>query len=361
MLHHAAVIPPSFNLPRRVCGHHVARIIMSSPTSRLAWIDVLRGLAVVGMIETHVINAFLDKSFDSARWLHELKCFDGLIAPGFFWIAGYVQGLAIRRQQRDDKPVVTVQRLQRLGLIALVGYFLHVPWDYWMKGDFSAESWRILLQTDVLQCLAASLVIIMFIGQHKRTWFDSMLLLLAVMVVGLSPCVAGWHTGFMPLDAWLHHDTGSLFPLFPWFAFAAAGALASRREPRAVVCLPLGLAFIIAGYVFAPQHFLYQHPAFFMERLGNLLIIVWLVMRVSAWLAPRWLQLAGRESLLVYVAHLIIIYSLPIGGVPLNQRIGRTLSLPAVLFVFVALLTVCLGLAWLNERRKTRVKTVTPA
>ncbi len=328
---------------------------MSSSTSRLAWIDVLRGLAVVGMIETHVINAFLDKSFDSARWMHELKYYDGLIAPGFFWIAGYVQGLAIRRLHRDDKTVVTLRRLQRLGLIALVSYLLHVPWNYWMKGDFSAESWRIFLQTDVLQCLAASLVIIMFIGQLKRTWFDAVLFLLALIVVGLAPCAAGWHTGFMPLDAWLHYETGSLFPLFPWFAFAAAGALASRCEPRAVINLPLGMAFIIAGYVFEPQHYLYQHPAFFVERLGYLLIIVWLVMRGSAWLAPRWLQLAGRESLLVYVAHLIIIYSLPIGGVPLDQRIGRTLSLPAAALSFVALLTVCLGLAWLNEWRKARV------
>ncbi|MCE9517973.1 MAG: DUF1624 domain-containing protein [Verrucomicrobia bacterium] len=329
---------------------------MSSTTRRLAWIDVLRGLAVVGMIETHVINAFLDKSYDSARWLHELKYYDGLIAPGFFWIAGYVQGLAIRRLHRDGKTVVTRSRLQRLGLIALVGYLLHVPWDHWMSGDFSAESWCILLQTDVLQCLAVSLVIIMFIGQLKRIWFDPVLLLMALIVVGLAPCAAGWHTGFMPLDAWLNHDAGSLFPLFPWFAFAAAGALASRCEPRAVLYVPLGIAFILSGYVFAPQHFLYQHPAFFMERLGYLLIIAWLVMRVSAWLAPRWLQLAGRESLLVYVAHLVIIYSLPMGGVPLDQRIGRTLSLPAVAFTFVALLAVCLGLAWLNERRKARAQ-----
>lgn len=328
---------------------------MSSSTSRLAWIDVLRGLAIVGMIGIHVINAFLDKSFDSAGWLHEVKFYGGLIAPGFFWIAGYVQGLAVRRLHSASKAVVTRGRLQRLGTIALVGYLLHVPWNYWLKGDFSAESWRIFLQTDVLQCLAASLVIIMFIGRLNRKWFDIVLLIAALMVVGVSPYAAGWHTGFMPLDAWLHHGTGSLFPLFPWFAFAAAGALVSRCEPRAVINLPLGMAFIIAGYVFEPQHYLYQHPAFFMERLGYLLIIVWLVMRGSAWRAPRWLQLAGRESLLIYVVHLVIIYSLPIGGMPLDQHIGRTLSLPMVAVAFVFLLTVCLGLAWLNERRKTRV------
>ncbi len=51
--------------------------------------------------------------------------------------------------------MVTLHRLQRLGLIAIVGYLLHVSWDHCMKGDFFAE----LLYADVLQCLAASLVI----------------------------------------------------------------------------------------------------------------------------------------------------------------------------------------------------------
>ncbi len=69
----------------------------SASAPRLIWIDLLRGLAVIGMIETHVINAVLDARFDGSRWLHELMSFDGLIAPMFLWIAGYAQGLAIQK------------------------------------------------------------------------------------------------------------------------------------------------------------------------------------------------------------------------------------------------------------------------
>ena len=34
------------------------------PRPRLTWIDLLRGVAVVGMVETHVMNALLDASYD---------------------------------------------------------------------------------------------------------------------------------------------------------------------------------------------------------------------------------------------------------------------------------------------------------
>jgi uncharacterized membrane protein len=330
-------------------------------TSRLAWIDLLRGMAVTGMIETHVVNTFLSDAFDSSNWLHQLRFYNGLIAPLFFWIAGYMQGMSIRRLQTTNSATMSSARLRRIGLIAFLGYAIHLPLHLWLRGDFSQESWKILLSTDVLQCLAASLLTIMIIGCAGSRAFDAFLLLASVAILVMAPFSIDWRTGFMPLDAWINHDTGSLFPIFPWFAFAMAGALSSRSGVAARVYLPLGALFIAAGYQFAPAAFLYQHPAFFMERLGYLFLITWAVSFISKWFAPQWVQLAGRESLLMYVAHIFFIYALPIPGIPLAQSIGRTLSIPMIVGMFIVLLLTCLGLAWLNEWRKerTRSKTIT--
>jgi uncharacterized membrane protein len=321
---------------------------------RLTWIDLLRGMAVVGMVQTHVMHTFLDARFDETRWMHQLSFFDGLLAPAFLWIAGFVQGLAIRKAQQQGRPVATVARLRRLGFVALIGYFLHVPWWQWGAGDFSAETWHTALQVDILPCMAVTLALLLFAGMARGVWFDVVTLVLAGFFVFAAPAAQQGHTGLLFVDGYLNHNTGSLFPLFPWVAFCAAGSLASRWEMTWKNLLPVSLAFIVIGDVFAPTSYSYVHPAFFAERLGWLGLLITAVWLFSQKFAPAWLQLAGRESLLIYVAHLLLLHSIPWGGVTLNLYIGRTLSIPYTVLTFLIVLGICLGLAWLNEWRKRR-------
>lgn len=324
---------------------------------RLVWMDLLRGLAVVGMIETHVLNAFLDRRLEESTWWLQLHFYNGLVAPAFLWIAGYVQGWMARKYISRGQPVITARRLRRLGQVALLGYMLHLPWPNWLKGDFfSAEAWRILLQTDVLQCLAVSLMILLLVAASFRRAGDAVVIVLTLLVLGISEPLAHWRSGWMVVDTWLNRDSGSLFPLLPWFAFCGMGHLASRWQPQLRWYVPLGLVLIAAGTYWRPQEFSSAHPLFFMERLGYLMIGIALVVGISRWTAPAWLQLAGRESLLVYAAHLVIIYSVPISGVPLDQWVGKRLTLVECAGVFTVLLLMCVGLAWLNERRKARRK-----
>lgn len=322
--------------------------------SRLTWIDLLRGVAVVGMIETHVMNTVLSVEFDGAGWRHQLSFYNGLLAPAFLWIAGVVQGLAIRKARREGRPVVTAARLRRLGFVALLGYLLHVPWNFWLAGDFGAESWRIALQADVLQCMAVSLLLLLFAGLGRGGWFDVVTLGIAAFFVFAAPSAQQWHTGILFCDAFLNHATGSLFPLFPWVGFCAAGSLASRWEMSWKTLLPAAAVFIALGTVFEPGGYSYVHPSFFAERLGWLGLLIFGVWLFAQRFAPAWLQLAGRESLFIYVAHLLLLHSVPFQGTTLNLWIGRTLSLPVTALVFLAVLGICLALAWLNERRKLR-------
>ncbi|HSJ00849.1 MAG TPA: heparan-alpha-glucosaminide N-acetyltransferase domain-containing protein [Verrucomicrobium sp.] len=332
----------------------------SPPPNRLAWVDLLRGLAVLGMVETHVVNVFLSSRFEDATWRSELSFFNGLLAPTFLWIAGYIQGLAIRRAHQLHRPVVSVRRWQRLGSVALIGYLLHIPWHLWGGGDFGLESWRIFLQVDVLPCLAVSLGILLLTGcLRNKAWFEGFTLAALVLVVVAAPFSPAWHTGFLPLDGYLNRTGGSLFPLFPWFGFCAAGCLMSRFELNGIGWWVAAALMAFVSPWLAPSPFSSLQPAFFIERLGWLLGVALIVKAVSRFTAPNWLQLAGRESLFIYVVHLVLLHSIPAGGgITWDKKIGQTFSPGTTAAVFFALTSVCLLLAWANEKRKVKVKAL---
>jgi len=325
--------------------------------NRLTWIDLLRGLAVVGMIATHVVNAVMDSAYDSNPWLQEFRYCAGIVAPTFLWIAGYMQGLAITKAREAGRPVFTWSRLQRLLVIALIAYLLHVPWSYWLAGDFGHESWRMFFQSDILHCMVISLLVLMLVGQWARRSFIAVIFVLFLGTIIIGPLALNWKTDWVFLDAFLNKETGSLFPLFPWFAFCAAGCLASNshhRDSRISDAL-LGIALIAAGYVLKPDAYTPATPIFFFERLGWVCIGVVIVKTISKYFSPQWLQLAGRESLLMYVSHLVLIYALPIGSQPLDKLLGHTQTVPVCVALFITILFICLGLAWLNEWKKKRV------
>lgn len=328
------------------------------PVPRLAWIDVLRGLAVIGMIQTHVWNAFLHTSYDSMSWRQEWHFLSGLLAPAFLWIAGYMQGRSIRKAHREGRPVITMSRLKRLGVIVLLAYGLHVPWNFWPTGDFSRESWRIFLQVDILHCMTVSLTLLLLMGRASARWFDLLTSLGIGIAVFGAPATQHWQTGYLFLDVFINHETGSLFPLFPWFGFCAAGCLASRWEVSWKTYLTVSLILIALGMWLTPHGYL--QPSFFFKRLGWLGLGVTAIGLISPLFAPRWLQLAGRESLLIYVVHLLLIYSILIDGVPLDHWIGHTQSLAATAMIFFAILIACMLLAWGNEWRKQRAKPRAP-
>jgi hypothetical protein len=305
------------------------------------------------MVETHVLNVFLDAQYEGSGWRGQLSFFNGLVAPAFLWIAGYIQGRSIRRSYEMGRAVAPAARWQRLGLVLGLGLFLHVPWHLWLAGDFGPESWRIFLQMDILPCLALSLALLLGLGCLRQPAFDAGTLALLVIFVFGAPLTSSWSSGFPVVDGLFNRGSGSLFPLFPWFGFCAAGSLASRWELKWPGLLAVAGVLLALGYVLEPAEFSSAHPAFFSERLGLLLLGVLGVQRMARYFAPAWLQLAGRESLLIYVSHLVLLHSVPAGaGLTWDRYVGQTLSPFTSGFLFLAVLGFCLALAWEKERRK---------
>lgn len=326
----------------------------SPPPSRFEWIDLLRGLAVVGMIWTHAANTFLATGEQATAFFRELNYYHGLVAPTFFWLAGYMRGVS---SVRPGTPKPAWPTVKRLLVIWLWGYLLHVPWWQLAQGDFSPPVLRILFQSDVLHCLAVSCLLLLavergFYGRPVRPWMVAAVLGAAAVL--FTDCMATATTGLMPLDAYLATAHGSLFPLFPWIGFACAGFISGSHG------LPGWRSFALGAVVaLAVPHIpgASGTAQFFLERLGWVLMAAAVVANAGAWLArvPRWLMLAGRESLVAYVVHLLLIYAVPVwGGRPLSLLIGPTQGWSGVWLWFAVVLGLSLGAAWLNEGHKRR-------
>lgn len=304
----------------------------------------------MGMIWTHAAHTFLDVNVRASAWFDHLDYYHGLIAPAFFWIAGFV-----RAHVTADAPKPAWPAMKRLLMVMGIGYLLHLPWYALVTFNITAADLNEGLKVDVLQCLAVSGMLMLLIERLGRWRYAAGVVLLAAFAGSQGPATH-WRTGLLPLDQYFNHEQGSLFPLFPWVGFGLAGfvtrAIWNGRPNTAAA----GLAAVgaLLALVRPATAWLGSGPSFFLERLGWVtlaaVVIACASERVIA--ASGWLRLAGRESLLVYVAHLLIIHSLPLPDRPLRQLIGATQPVWAVVLIFVALFAITLGLAFWNERRK---------
>jgi uncharacterized membrane protein YwzB len=183
---------------------------------------------------------------------------------------------------------------------------------------------------------------------------------LSVWAVAFTDMMAGTTTGLMPLDAYLSKAHGSIFPLFPWFAFAGFGFLAGQQGALRGW---LGLVGVFGAFAL-PWLNLPSTPAFFLERLGWVLMVVVVVWGTTNGLQsrslplPKWLLLAGRQSLVIYVAHLLMIHAVPWwSGRTLDKLIGPSQPPTIVFLIFLALLIASWLAAWAWEKRSPLTRT----
>lgn len=344
--------------------------------SRVLWIDLFRGLAVLVMIETHVVNTFLASAVRDEGWFRILNYLNGLVAPSFLFIAGFVQGM--ERGVTPEKPVNVARRARQLLVLLFAGYALHFPWT-----ELGQHRWddalRVGTQVDVLQCIAASLGLLLGVtwlvqkvGGRRGwdVWWVGLVALLGFSVF-LAPYAAECNGLPVAIQGWVNRSTGSWFPLFPWAGFVFFGALAgtvyglARRvveapenEPSSgalfsflrpsSVFLVAPIPLAASAWVFRSATYSSVSPASFFERAAWVLILAaaceWFVNRRR----PALPLFAGKHSLALYVIHLVLISTIAGFGVPMNA-----LPLPNVLGGILVIGVASVGLTWLLDKART--------
>ena len=312
---------------------------------RVEFIDLLRGWAVIVMIETHVFGATLTPDITASGLFQVIKFVNGLVAPSFLFASGMAYAVTTRRKINDYLSFgwPLFRQLGRLLFVLLIGYALHIPkFNYThLRYEAGEEAWNIFWQADVLQCIAVSLLllqILLLVLRSERRLYNVIAWATGI-ILAATPLV--WGTDFrtilpVPLAAYMNGLHESLFPLFPWSAFLFSGALAGYAYTQArdgdaatpgqdrvgstMKRMAIGgVILIVASF---PLHFLSAlvyptydfwrfSPAFTLLRTGIVLLLcagLFLQERTRGVSPKSPVTLMGRESLLVYATHLMLVY-----------------------------------------------------
>lgn len=355
----------------------------SPHTKRIEFIDLLRGWAVIVMIETHVANATLTADLTDTTFFHVLRFINGLVAPSFLFASGMAYAITTRRKLTEYLTFGTplFKQLGRLLLILLIGYTLHIPkFNYYHLRYIAGErAWQLFFQADVLHCIAVSLlflqILLLVVRNEERMY--RVLTAVAVVVVLVTPIMWSidfWNVFPIPFAAYMNGMHDSIFPLFPWSAFLFAGSITgwfylkakdsqAAGNPGAIVKTMrytawLGVGAIVFSFVLHPlasqiyptYDYWKSSPSFFLLRLGIVLVLCTLMFAYEhrLGLSPRSaVTLVGRESLIVYTTHLVLIYG-DFGVYNFQKQVGQTFGYPMALVTIVTLwvLMYVLALVW---------------
>ncbi|MBI4428005.1 MAG: DUF1624 domain-containing protein [Ignavibacteriales bacterium] len=350
---------------------------------RLIFIDLLRGWATIVMIEVHVFNAFIIPAYKEASWFGVLNYINGLVAPSFIFIAGFIFVIISQRKLEEFRLYGAAfwKQLRRIGLIWSIGYLLHLPYFSFRRtlNESTQVEWLKFYQSDVLHCIALGLLIL-FVARliilSDKT-YRSFLMGFGLFIICFAPFV--WDIdvyGFIPapLAAYISGEHYSQFPIFPWLGFMMFGgycaqkfleAKQSGREQRFIkkfavigVLCTIGGAAVMEIPVHVPLASLDVRPntLFFIERFG----IVMVLLSLCWWYEDRrkteksFVLDVSRESLFVYAGHLLVIYGMFFRDRSLSFMFGGTLGVVECVLATLALIVTMIVSAklwgWLKRR-----------
>ena len=332
--------------------------------SRLAYIDWARGLACLLMFQTHCYDSWLSPTARKSGFFMYSQLGGTFPAPLFLFLAGIsfalvTEKLRLKNVSPNQIARTTIRRgaeIFAFGLLFRLQEYV-VAWGWAPKTD--------LLRVDILNTIGASMMLMGILcwivltlssakknvagpplsavppGEARPTRLDLVLAAAAtaLLISLVTPLLwTTWRPNWLPwpLASYIDgaHNLGvpqaSLFPLFPWAGFAFAGLAlgfilqspwARANEPRMFFSLGLAGSVLIefSRWLDAqPRQFYpvydYWHtsPAFFLIRVGMLLVILAGAYIWCRWGAAQWgfspvIQL-GQASLLVYWVHIEFVY-----------------------------------------------------
>jgi uncharacterized membrane protein len=349
--------------------------------TRLLFIDLLRGWALLIMIEVHVFNAFMIPSLRETHWFSVLNFINGLVAPSFLFISGFA--FIISTQNKHDELFkfgsLFWKKMMRIGLIFFIGYSLHLPFFSLTKiiREVTPQLWTSFYNVDILQNIGAGLLFILlarvFIKSNKVFFY--FILISCTVFIFVSPFI--WEHDFaqyfpLPIACYFNSVYGSFFPLFPWIGFLLAGAVCSilylnareiNNEKNFIIQVAaLGLILLAAGHFYLSPLFpktytaTRPHPMFFFERLGYVLLFLSLCWYFITKFGTKGTLVidVGRESLLIYYLHLQIIYRKFLNGKSFDSIVSATYGVWECLIytLLLIILMIIVAKIWGGFKRK---------
>lgn len=317
---------------------------MKPASQRLVYLDWVRGLAAVVMLQGHVFQSFLRNDLrESGPYL--MSQFAGGMPPAvFLFLLGVT--FAFLMDSQEKKGVAAPARwgasLKRSGY--LFGAAFAFRFQLWL---FSVDKspWTDLFRVDVLNCMGLALLVLSVMSIFRTEERIRLCAILGAAIAAGSPLISNLDWSGTPalLRSYVIPDH-MFFGFFPWAAFVAfgmsAGSILRLVRPEEVASAMQwfgwgGLALAFGAYsisnmslsIYSNSDFWLNSPALILIKLGVILIVIafaWLWnVRTSAQ-AWSWVRQFGLTSLLVYWVHVELIYGRWFGAIKEQLTVGQT-------------------------------------
>jgi uncharacterized membrane protein len=317
--------------------------------SRRGYLDWLRGVAVLIMIEAHLLDSWTGGPDRETRVFALAMILGGMGAPLFLFLAGVSDPLSAASKLRRTGNV----RAASAGVVRrgfeVFGLAFLFRMQAWVLGWSSP---RALLKVDILNIMGPSIAAAGGLWGLARSTRGRVAVFVAATVglVFFTPIIRNAQIGSLPdpIEAYIRpipYLTNFVF--FPWAAFVFAGAIAGvlleqsppGGESRLLVRLTaagLAVAVLSYGLSYAPtpypsSNFWTTSPAYFFIRAGILTAAIGVA---HAWHsrpggAFKWSPLSqlGRTSLFIYWIHVEMVYGLI--SLPLHKALTLRQALVA--------------------------------
>lgn len=273
-------------------------------TKRYDSIDILRALAIIGMIQVHFVE-ILSSYYDSSSLLYQISDYVGsLPAPLFTFLVGMSLFISVKKQELSGaEPQAIADRNLRRGVAI---FFLGLVFAALIWTPAEVFGW------DILTFIGAALIIVFAL----RKLSNNSLKTIIIVIFAASPLLRIWSDYHSYWNHWgeyvpaanlkgtlLGFTLNGYFPLLPWLIFPLCGYLVGRaffsgnslHLPRFI--LPFGLALTAfalglmftnsvlgisnepAAWYLSPFTFYPASTSFLLIALGIIMLLFWVFYR----------------------------------------------------------------------------------
>jgi len=292
--------------------------------------DFLKGIAVILMIQVHLIENFaLPEIFSTTPGKVSLFLGGAPAAPVFLAVMGYFLAASNKSMAMFFKRGLL---LIGLGLLLNFGRSFHLLIRIW-QGTIELNPWKYLLGVDIFFAAGISIIFIAvfrYVAKAKISWWVAAMLIVA-LANPLLPVYSGQYEWIKFVQAYFWgYFSWSYFPLFPWLAYPLLGYVFylvnqkinlsnfSGKTLAYIIIIPAIVLLFHFKYGFKVSgllHIYYHH---------NVLFFAWVVLYLLLWVIALnlfhrrfsnspialLLQWTGKNVTVIYVVQWIIIGNL---------------------------------------------------
>jgi hypothetical protein len=299
-----------------------------SSLQRLQYLDWVRGLGAVIMLQGHVFDSYIRPDLRSGGAFTFSQFVGGMPPAMFLFLTGVTLAFLMDSSERKGMP--PRQRvwasLRRAGYLFFLAFAFRA---FMLVSGIPVSTWSDFLRVDILNCMGFSIAVLSAMAVFRTAERARLCAVLGLAIAFAAPLISQIDWSGVPwmLRAYIVPDH-RVFGFFPWGAYLAFGVSAGsalrlipgERMDRAMqwTALAAGGAIACCQYfahlpysIYAASDFWLNSPAQVLTKQSVILIMlavgfVWT--QYAARDGWSWIRQFGTTSLLVYWVHIELIY-----------------------------------------------------